>query len=309
MKILTNPHFLLTLTSIFWAFNTIAGRAAVGEVSPLLIVSLRWLFVSIILTFLCRNQLKEIWKILSQKIKWLILMGLFGFTGFNSAYYIAAHHTIAINLGLVQGTMPAFIIIIAWVWLKDKINLTQFLGVLITFIAVLIVVSAGNITILLNLELNKGDIVMIFACTLYAVYAVGLRKKPQIGALPLLTFFAYVAFVGSLPGLIYETYSNQLILPGLKGCIILGVIIIFPSFLAQIFFMKGVEKIGPARSGLYTNLVPVFSSILAVFLLGESFQFYHFLSLSMIFVGIYLFENKNKINDLILKRELNDRHQ
>lgn len=308
MKILTNPHFLLTLTSIFWAFNTIAGRAAVGEVSPLLIVSLRWLFVSIILTFLCRNQLKEIWTILSQRIKWLIIMGLFGFTGFNSAYYIAAHDTIAINLGLVQGTMPAFIIIIAWVWLKDKINLTQFLGVLITFIAVLIVVSAGNLTILLNLELNKGDIVMIFACTLYAVYAVGLRKKPQIGALPLLTFFAYVAFVGSLPGLIYETYSNQLILPGLKGCIILGVIIIFPSFLAQIFFMKGVEKIGPARSGLYTNLVPVFSSILAVFLLGESFQFYHFLSLSMIFAGIYLFENKNKINDLILKRELNDRH-
>lgn len=308
MKILTNPHFLLTLTSIFWAFNTIAGRAAVGEVSPLLIVSLRWLFVSIILTFLCRNQLKEIWTILSLRIKWLIIMGLFGFTGFNSAYYIAAHDTIAINLGLVQGTMPAFIIIIAWVWLKDKINLTQFLGVLITFIAVLIVVSAGNLTILLNLELNKGDIVMIFACTLYAVYAVGLRKKPQIGALPLLTFFAYVAFVGSLPGLIYETYSNQLILPGLKGCIILGVIIIFPSFLAQIFFMKGVEKIGPARSGLYTNLVPVFSSILAVFLLGESFQFYHFLSLSMIFVGIYLFENKNKINDLILKRELNDRH-
>ena len=308
MKILTNPHFLLTLTSIFWAFNTIAGRAAVGEVSPLLIVSLRWLFVSIILTFLCRNQLKEIWKILSQRIKWLIIMGLFGFTGFNSAYYIAAHDTIAINLGLVQGTMPAFIIIIAWVWLKDKINLTQFLGVLITFIAVLIVVSAGNLTILLNLELNKGDIVMIFACTLYAVYAVGLRKKPQIGALPLLTFFAYVAFVGSLPGLIYETFSNQLILPGLKGYIILGVIIIFPSFLAQIFFMKGVEKIGPARSGLYTNLVPVFSSILAVFLLGESFQFYHFLSLSMIFAGIYLFENKNKINDLILKRELNDRH-
>ena len=308
MKILTNPHFLLTLTSIFWAFNTIAGRAAVGEVSPLLIVSLRWLFVSIILTFLCRNQLKEIWTILSQRIKWLIIMGLFGFTGFNSAYYIAAHDTIAINLGLVQGTMPAFIIIIAWVWLKDKINLTQFLGVLITFIAVLIVVSAGNLTILLNLELNKGDIVMIFACTLYAVYAVGLRKKPQIGALPLLTFFAYVAFFGSLPGLIYETYSNQLILPGLKGCIILGVIIIFPSFLAQIFFMKGVEKIGPARSGLYTNLVPVFSSILAVFLLGESFQFYHFLSLSMIFAGIYLFENKNKINDLILKRELNDRH-
>lgn len=307
MKILKNPHFLLTLTSIFWAFNTIAGRAAVGEISPLLIVSVRWFFVSIILTILCRNQLKEIWKILSKRIKWLIIMGLFGFTGFNSAYYIAAHDTIAINLGLVQGTMPAFIIIIAWIWLQEKINFTQLLGVFITFIAVLVVVSSGNLTILRSLELNNGDIVMIFACTLYAVYAVGLRKKPEIGALSLLTFFAYVAFLGSLPGLLYEISSNQLILPGLKGCIILGVIIIFPSFLAQIFFMKGVEKIGPARSGLYTNLVPVFSSILAVFFLGENFEFYHLLSLSMIFCGIYLFENKNKINDLILKRKLNVR--
>ena len=290
MNILTNPHFLLTLTSIFWAFNTVAGRAAVGEVSPLLIVSVRWFFVSIILSILCRNQLIETWSILNKKIKWLILMGLFGFTGFNSAYYVAAHDTIAINLGLVQGTMPAFIIIIAWIWLKDKINFTQFLGVLITFIAVLIVVSSGNFNALIELELNSGDIVMIFACTLYAIYAVGLRKKPKISALPLLTFFAYIAFLGSLPGFIYETYSNQLILPGQKGFIILGVIIIFPSFLAQIFFMKGVEKIGPSRSGLYTNLVPVFSSLLAVFFLGEEFQFFHLLSLIMIFIGIYLFE-------------------
>lgn len=290
MKILTNPHFLLTLTSIFWAFNTVAGRAAVGEVSPFLIVSVRWFFVSIILSILCRNQLIETWSILNKKIKWLIFMGLFGFTGFNSAYYVAAHDTIAINLGLVQGTMPAFIIIIAWIWLKDKINFTQFLGVLITFIAVLIVVCSGNFNALIELELNSGDIVMIFACTLYAIYAVGLRKKPKISALPLLTFFAYIAFLGSFPGLIYEIYSNQLILPGQKGFIILGVIIIFPSFLAQIFFMKGVEKIGPSRSGLYTNLVPVFSSLLAVFFLGEEFQFFHLLSLIMIFTGIYLFE-------------------
>ena len=290
MKILTNPHFLLTLTSIFWAFNTVAGRAAVGEVSPLLIVSVRWFFVSIILSILCRNQLIETWSILNKKIKWLIFMGLFGFTGFNSAYYVAAHDTIAINLGLVQGTMPAFIIIIAWIWLKDKINFTQFLGVLITFTAVLIVVCSGDFNALVELELNSGDIVMIFACTLYAIYAVGLRKKPKIRALPLLTFFAYIAFLGSIPGLIYETYSNQLILPGQKGFIILGVIIIFPSFLAQIFFMKGVEKIGPSRSGLYTNLVPVFSSLLAVFFLGEEFQFFHLLSLIMIFTGIYLFE-------------------
>ena len=279
MKIFTNAHFLLTLTSLFWAFNTIAGRAAVDEVSPLLVVSVRWFCVSILLTFLCRKELFETWKVLKYRFKWLVIMGLFGFTSFNSFYYIAAHDTIAINLGLVQGTMPAFIIIISRIWLKEKINIPQLIGVIITFVAVLLVVSSGNLYALMKLQLNKGDIVMIFACTLYAVYAVGLRKKPKIGALVLLTFFSYVAFIGSLPGLFYETFTSNLVLPGIKGIIILSIIIIFPSFLAQIFFMKGVEKIGPARSGLYTNLVPVFASILAVLLLGELFKLYHLISL------------------------------
>ena len=292
MKIFTNAHFLLTLTSLFWAFNTIAGRAAVDEVSPLLVVSIRWFFVSILLTFLCRKELFETWKVLKYRLKWLVIMGLFGFTSFNSFYYIAAHDTIAINLGLVQGTMPAFIIIISRIWLKEKINIPQLIGVIITFVAVLLVVSSGNLYALMTLQLNKGDIVMIFACTLYAVYAVGLRKKPKIGALVLLTFFSYVAFIGSLPGLFYETFTSDLVLPGMKGIIILSIIIIFPSFLAQIFFMKGVEKIGPARSGLYTNLVPVFASILAVLLLGELFKLYNLISFILIFLGIYMFEKK-----------------
>ena len=294
MKIFTNAHFLLTLTSLFWAFNTIAGRAAVGEVSPLLIVSVRWFFVAIILTLLCRKELIEAWAILSKRLKWLIIMGLFGFTGFNSSYYIAAHDTIAINLGIVQGTMPAFIIIIARIWLREQIKLIQLCGVLITFIAVLLIVSAGDLNSLLNFKLNKGDIIMILACSLYAVYAVGLRKKPKIGALTLLTFFSYVAFLGSIPGLFYETISGDMLLPSNKGILILAVIIIFPSFLAQIFFMKGVEKIGPSRSGLYTNLVPVFSSLLAVLFLEELFQIYHLVSLLLIFFGIYLFEYKQK---------------
>lgn len=294
MRILTNAHLLLMLTSLFWAFNTIAGRAAVGEVSPLFIVSTRWFFVSIILTIICRKELLKTWSVLNSKLKWLIIMGLFGFTGFNSSYYIAAHDTIAINLGIVQGTMPAFIIIIAWFWLNEKVNFKQLIGVLITFLSVLVVVSSGDFNTLKTFEFNKGDIIMIFACTLYAVYAVGLRKKPKIGALALLTFFAYVAFLGSLPGLLYETYTNNLVLPGIKGIIILAVIIIFPSFLAQIFFMKGVEQIGPARSGLYTNLVPIFSSLLAVLFLGEDFKIYHLISLTLIFIGIYIFETQKK---------------
>ena len=133
---------------------------------------------------------------------------------------------------------------------------------------------------------------MIFACLFYAIYAVGLKKKPNVSNLILMTFFSYIAFLGSIPGLIYEMSSGQLLTPTYKGWFILTIIIIFPSFLAQIFFMKGVEKLGPSTSGLYANLVPIFTALLAVIILNENFYFYHLLSLIVVFFGIYLFERK-----------------
>ena len=82
MKIFYNAHFLLTFTSLFWAFNTIAGRGAVGEVSPLLIVSVRWFFVALILTVICRPEFINSLFTLRKHFKCLIIMGLLGFTGF-----------------------------------------------------------------------------------------------------------------------------------------------------------------------------------------------------------------------------------
>tara|TARA_B100000965_G_C19556376_1_gene742407 strand:+ start:648 stop:1556 length:909 start_codon:yes stop_codon:yes gene_type:complete len=292
IKMLTNPHLLLSLSALFWGFNAIAGRSAVGEVSPLLIVSCRWLGVSIFLTFLCRKELFFAFKKLKTNFKWFVIMGLFGFTGFNSLYYISAHHTIAINLGIVQSTMPAFIIIISMFWLKTKIVFMQLVGLLVTFFGVLIIICNGDLDSLLNLKINKGDLIMTIACVFYAIYAVGLKKKPKLGNLLLITFFSYIAFIGSIPGLFYEIASNSVLLPTSKGLLILMIIIIFPSFLAQIFFIKGVEGLGPSTSGLYVNLVPIFTAILAVLILDESFYFFHLLSLLIVFFGIYLFERK-----------------
>ena len=251
---LNSSHLFLTFSSLFWGFNAIAGRLAVDEITPFLIVTGRWFGVLIILTILCRKQIPEGIKIFKLNYKWMIMMGLSGFTIFNSLYYLSAHHTIAINLGIVQSTMPAFIILISMIWLKTKIKFYQILGLFITLLGVSIVVSDGNLTSLIELKLNYGDLIMIFACIFYAIYTVGLKKRPKINDLLLMTIFSYVAFFGSLPGLIYELVSNSFFIPSFKGLIILSVIIFFPSFLAQIFFMKGVKQVGPATSGLYTNL-------------------------------------------------------
>ena len=289
---LYNPHLFLTLASLFWGFNAIASRLAIDEISPMSLVSGRWLGVMIILSIICRHQLSLGFQVFKSNYKWMIMMGLCGFTTFNSLYYISAHHTVAINLGIVQSTTPAFIMIISMFWLKTRINLKQVTGLLITFIGVSIVISNGNLASLLRLKLNNGDLLLIVACIFYAIYAVGLRKRPEINDVLLMTFFSYVAFIGSLPGLIIEITQYSFFFPTFKGLMILSVIIIFPSLLAQILFMKGVKIVGPALSGLYTNLVPIFTSVLAIIVLDEVFQIYHLISLIIIFLGIYIFDRK-----------------
>ena len=258
----------------------------------MLIVSGRWIGVMIILSFICRYELLKGYKLFKKHYLWMILMGISGFTVFNSLYYISAHYTIAINLGIIQSIMPAFIIIISMIWLKTKISLIQIIGLLTTFIGVAIIVSKGNLKDLFFLEFNKGDLLLIFACIFYSIYAVGLKKRPKMNDILLMMIFSHIAFLSSLPGLIFEISNNSLILPTNKGILILIVIIIFPSFLAQIFFMKGVKLIGPSTSGLYTNLVPVFTALLAIIIIDEEFHFYHLLSLVIIFLGIFIFEKK-----------------
>ena len=287
-----NPHLFLTLASLFCGFNAIASRLAIDEISPMSLVSGRWLGVLIILSIICRHQLSLGLQVFKSNYKWMIVMGLCGFTTFNSLYYISAHHTVAINLGIVQSTTPAFIMIISMFWLKTRINLKQVTGLLITFIGVSIVISNGNLASLLRLKLNNGDLLLIVACIFYAIYAVGLRKRPEINDVLLMTFFSYVAFIGSLPGLIIEITQYSFFFPTFKGLMILSVIIIFPSLLAQILFMKGVKIVGPALSGLYTNLVPIFTSVLAIIVLNEVFHIYHLISLIIIFLGIYIFDRK-----------------
>ena len=289
---LYNPHLFLTLASLFWGFNAIASRLAVDEISPMLLVSGRWLGVMIILSIICKHQLILGFQVFKSNYKWMIVMGLCGFTTFNSIYYISAHHTVAINLGIVQSTTPAFIMIISMFWLKTRINLKQVTGLLITFIGVLIVISNGNLASVLRLKLNNGDLLLIVACIFYAIYAVGLRKRPQINDILLMTIFSFIAFIGSLPGLIIEITQYSFFFPTSKGLMILSIIIIFPSLLAQILFMKGVKIVGPALSGLYTNLVPIFTSLLAIIILDEVFHIYHLISLIIIFLGIYIFDRK-----------------
>ena len=284
-------YVLLTTTAFCWGGNSVLARLAVGEVSPMLIVSLRWLGV-VMLFFFVRQAIYRDWDKLKSHLPLLFMMGALGFTAFNALFYLAAHTTTALNIGIIQGIVPVFLLIGMYFMYRSPVSLLQGLGVIVTILGVCVVASAGNLDKLASLSINQGDYFMIIACLLYSGYALILRKFSGVSALSLFAVIAIAAFIASVPLSLVEVYLGSSQWPTRKGWIVIILITALPSFLAQICFIKGVTELGAGRAGIFVNLVPVFASILAVSILGEPFRGYHAVALILVIGGIGLAEIK-----------------
>jgi drug/metabolite transporter (DMT)-like permease len=214
---------------------------------------------------------------------------------FNALFYIAAHSTTAVNLGIIQSTMPGMILLGSFFIFGSRINTFQIFGLLMTFIGVVVMVSKGSIENLMLLTFSTGDLLMLVACVFYAGYAIGLKNRPKVSGLVMLGYFSVAAFVMTIPLMVIENAVYGTIMPGPKGWLIILYIALVPSFVSQIFFMRGVDLIGSGSAGLYANLVPVFSAIIAVILLGEIFSLYHLSAMIFVFGGIALFEHQKRM--------------
>lgn len=140
---------------------------------------------------------------------------------------------------------------------------------------------------------NPGDLLMIIACLMYAAYALLLKGRPEIPSAAFFTLMAPIAAAISIPPVIIEAMTTGYALPTLNGWLIALYATIFPSCLAQLFFLRGVDLIGPGPAGVYANLVPVFAAIMAVAVLGEVFAAYHGVALALVIGGIALTQLKS----------------
>ena len=289
------PALLLVITTLIWGSNAVAGRLAVGQVSPMMLTTARWSVACIALWFVARQQVRAAWPVLRPRWLYLTLMGVAGFTAFNALYYSAAHHTSAVNLTIIQGVVPVLVLLGgALVW-RLRVSAVQALGVALTLAGVAMVASRGQWDVLRALDFNVGDLAVLLASLLYAGYTLGLRAKP---AVPPLVFFAAVAAVAalaSLPLLAWEVAAGQFFWPSWQGWLIILYVGLLPSFVSQITFIRAVELIGPARAGVFYNLTPVFGPALAVLLLGEPLHGYHVAALAMVLGGIWVAERLGKL--------------
>ncbi len=289
-------YCLLILTTICWGLNAVFARMVAGDISPMLLVSIRWLGTFFLLFMFAGRTILEKLPHIRQQKGYTFLMGLVGLGGFGTLIYYSAYYTTAVNIGIIQGAMPAIVLVGSCCFLRTSVNFVQILGVIVTVIGVGVVSINGELENLFSLNLNIGDLMMLIAVLFYSAYTLGLRKKHNLSSTALFASVVVWAFISTLPLTIYEFSSGKTIWPDGNVWIIVGLIVLLPSFLSQICFIASVKLIGPARSGVFVNLVPIFASFFAVQMLGESFEIFHGVSLFLVLFGIYIFEKYKSHN-------------
>lgn len=285
------------MTTLFWGGNTTAGRLAVGHVSPLILTNLRWALAGLILLSIGLAQLRRDWPKLRERLPLTLCLGALGFAGFNILFYSALNHTTAINAAIIQGAMPAFIILGNFLFFRQAATWAQIGGFVLSLVGIAVIASRGDLTKLAALQINLGDGLMMIAALVYGGYALALRFKPNVEWRSLMLVMAGAAFVTSIPFALIELNSAAALWPDTQGWLVSLYTAIFPAILAQVFFIKGIEIIGANRAGLFINLVPITGTFLSILILGEVLRAYHVVALALVLGGIYVAENLGRKAD------------
>ena len=289
---LANPHLLLATTAFLWGGNAVAGRFAVGHVSPMALTCLRWGIALALLSLFVRRPLRRDAPALRARWPYLLAMGGIGYALFNYFLYSALLTLPAVDVVLEQSAMPLIIFALSFAFFGERLRWLQLVGCAITMAGVLVVVSGGDVAGLLRERgggLGIGDAFMLGAALCYGGYSVALRLKPQVHWLSFLWALVLAAFLVSLVALALEWSRGQVLWPTtLQGWLVVLYAGIFPSLVSQGFFIRGVEALGAGTAGLFINLVPVFGAVQAALLLGEPFGWYHVVSFALVAGGITL---------------------
>ncbi|WP_424820392.1 DMT family transporter [Salinisphaera sp.] len=285
-------YLLLLFSTAAWGLNAVAGKFAVGHVSPMLLTNLRWAIAGLAALPFAWPHLVRDWPTIRRYPVRLAAYGVVGFACFNAAMYSALNYTSAINVVIIQAGVPGVIFALNFIVIRQRTTAAQLIGFVITVLGVGLIVSGGHISRLLGLSLNRGDALMLVAILCYGGFTAALRTKPAMHWLSFIAVIATAAAIGALPFTYWEYATGTLVAPDPRG---LGVIIfaaLVPGLTAQALFIRSNELIGANRAGVFFNLVPIFGTLFSVLMLGEALRLYHIVALALVLGGIALAERR-----------------
>jgi drug/metabolite transporter (DMT)-like permease len=288
MRFLDRPYLLLALTSLFWAGNTIIGRAAINLVPPATLTFFRWGLAFVLLLPVALPHLRRDWPAIRANLVPITLLALMGSAGYNVVAYLALHYTQAINSLLLQSVAPLFVALWSFVLFRERLTLVQAAGILISMTGALVIICRGDFSVLARFAFNIGDIMILVALVFYALYTALVRVRPAMHPLSFLaaTIGASTVLMVGPVGLELATGHVPVLAAGTFAA--LAYVAIFPSILAYFCLNRGIELIGANRAAPFIHLMPVFGSVLAILFLGERPQLFHAAGYALVLVGVVM---------------------
>ena len=292
-------YIFLILATLFWSGNFIVGKAAsLFEIPPFTLNFYRWTFAWLILAPFTLKEIFQNKKHILENYKLILILGITSITIFNSIVYYSLNFTQVISGVLMISTIPVMIIFFCWIFRIEKTNFYQILGVIFSLLGVVVIVTKADLSKLLNLSFNKGDLWMVVAMFSWAMYSALLRKKKiKLSQVSLLQTIISAGLILLLPAYLIEMTLGYRLNVNLPFILTLSYVVLFPGLASFIFWIKGISIIGSNRSGIFLHLMPIFSTILAILIFGEKFMTFHLIGAIFIISGIILSSKKTKKND------------
>lgn len=283
-------YIFLVITTLAWGGNAVAGKLAIGHVSPMVLTFSRWFAAFLLVMAIALPDIRRDWPVIRRNLPLLAGYGIVGYALFNALLYSALLYTTAINVAIIQAGIPMLIFAFNFLLFATRISPLQIAGFVLTLAGVLLIAARGDWSTLVGLRLNFGDGLMLAAVLAYALYTVFLRYRPDMNWKSMMAAPALGAALASLPLMGWEIAAGAAIWPDWTGLAVILYTGIFASLVAQVFYIFGVEGIGPNRAGLFINLVPVFGTLLSIAILGETLHPYHIAALTLALTGIAVAE-------------------
>jgi drug/metabolite transporter (DMT)-like permease len=281
----------LMLAALLWAGNAVVGRLLVGEISPLLLSTVRCLVaIAVLLPFgvsILRTN-SDLWK----NKKRFLLLGLFGVGGYNMLLYLAIQTSTPINVTLIGASMPIWMLAIGALFFGNRPSGYQVIGALISILGVCIVLSRGDWIAILQVQFVYGDLLMVLATILWAFYS-WMLTKPGTSSERSWSWNAFL-LAQVLFGLLWSSAFTVMewqggymhFEPSVLVCVLILYVAIGPSLIAYRCWGLGVAKAGPTVAAFFANFIPLFTAILSTLILGDSPQGFHGLAFVLIVIGI-----------------------
>jgi drug/metabolite transporter (DMT)-like permease len=285
----TGVSFAIFAT-IIWSGNFIVARGVIQQIPPFSLAFYRWLTASIIMFPIAIQKFNTEKAIVFRHWKYFFWISLTGITLFNTLIYIAGHYSTAINLALIGTTSsPVFAVILAAIFLKEKIKPLRILGMIVCITGIIILLSAGSLERLINFHFSTGDLWVLAAAMSFAIYNTLVRKKPT-NISPANFLFVVFSFgtLLLLPFYLWEVVTTKAVVWDWNLTFIILYLGVGASVISYLLWNGAIGRLGSPRTALFGNLIPVFSTLQAMWILNENVTGVHIVSGLLVIVGLII---------------------